>query len=139
MTPDHFHPLSVHFPIVLILVGFLFDLIALFFRKDHCLSKAGFFLMILGTLGAVASFLTGEFFSKELIGPAGEVKETHQLMAKITMFVMIAASVIRIYAVIAKKDKGFFKWIVFALFLAGAAFVAYTGMLGGTLVYDYML
>jgi uncharacterized membrane protein len=139
MMTDHFHPLSVHFPIALIMVGFLFDLLYIFFKKEHCLSKAGFFLMILGTLGAVAAFFTGEYFSKDLIGPAGKVKETHEIFAKTTMYLMIGASLIRIYAVAAKKDKGWLKWLVFVLYMAGAGLVSYTGFLGGSLVYDYML
>jgi uncharacterized membrane protein len=139
MLTDHLHPLTVHFPIALILAGFLFDFLFIIFKKEHCLSKAGFYLMILGTLGAVAAFLTGEFFSKNLAGPAGDVKEVHEMWAKITMYTMIAASLIRIYLVATKKDKGGLRWLVFVLYLAGAGLVAYTGFMGGSLVYDYML
>lgn len=139
MLTEHLHPLSVHFPIAIILVGFLFDLASLLFKKEHCLSKAGFWLMILGTLAAVVSFFTGEYFSKELTGPAGELKETHEIFAKSTMYLMLGASVIRIFAVWSKKDKGFLKWLVFLLYMVGAGLVSYTGFLGGSLVYDKML
>ncbi len=139
MFTDHLHPLSVHFPIALILAGFLFDLVFVIFKKDHCLSKAGLFLMVLGTLGAVVAFFTGEYFSKNLIGPAAEVKETHEIFAKTTMYLMIGASAIRIFLVATKKDQGNLKWLVFVLYAIAAGFVAYTGFLGGSLVYDYML
>jgi uncharacterized membrane protein len=139
MNSEHFHPLTVHFPIALLLVGFLFDVISLFFKKDKCLSKAGLYLMILGTLGAVAAYFTGEYFSIELTGFAGEKKETHEIFAKITMFIMLAASAIRIFLVIKKKEESGFKWLVFVLFLIGCGFVAYTGFLGGKLVYEIML
>ena len=102
---DHFHPLIVHFPVALIIIGFFLDVISLFFnKKEPCLSKAGFYLMILGTLAAVAGYLSGEFFTAEMSGAAGELKERHELFAKITMFVMIAASLLRIYLVWKKKD-----------------------------------
>jgi len=139
MFTEHLHPLSVHFPIAIILVGFLFEVAALLFKKEHCLSKAGFWLMILGTLAAVTSFFTGEFFSKDLIGPAGDMKEVHEIWAKTTMYFMLGASAIRIWAVWTKKDKGFIKWMIFLLYMTGAGLVAYTGFLGGSLVYDYLL
>jgi uncharacterized membrane protein len=139
MNIDHLHPLSVHFPIALLLVGLLFDFISLFLKKDRCLSKAGFYLMILGTLGAVVAVITGEYFSKELTGFAGEKKEIHEVFAKVTMWVMLAATVLRAVLVALKKDQGFLKWIVFLLFLIGCGFVGYTGLLGGKLVYEIML
>jgi uncharacterized membrane protein len=139
MNIDHLHPLSVHFPIALILVGFLFDFLSLIFKKEQWLSKAGLYLMVLGTLGAVAAVLTGEFFSKELTGFAGEKKEFHEIIAKTAMYIMIAASVLRIIPLLMKKEIAWLKWTVFVLFLAGCVFVGYAGLLGGQLVYDIML
>lgn len=137
---SHFHPMIVHFPVALLAVGFLADFISLFFsKKEPCLSKLGFYLMILGTLGAVAGYLTGEYFTQEMAGAAGELKENHELFAKITMYVMIAASALRIFAVISKKDKGILKWVVFVMYAIGTASVAYTGFLGGSLVYNVMI
>jgi uncharacterized membrane protein len=138
MNADHFHPLSVHFPIALLLVGFFLDVISLIFKKEKCLSRAGFYLMILGTLGAVAAYFTGEFFSKEMAGNTffTDKKETHELFAKTTMFIMLAASALRIFMVIKKKETGILKWIVFVLFFAGCLFVAYTGLLGGKIEYE---
>lgn len=140
MDTSHFHPMIVHFPIALLMVGFIADIFSLFFsKKESCLSKTGFYLMILGTLGAVAGFLTGEFFTSEMAGKAGELKEEHELFAKITMYLMIAASVLRIYAVIKGKEKGAMKWIIFVLFAIVTASVGYTVFLGGSLVFDHMI
>jgi rubrerythrin/uncharacterized membrane protein len=139
MNTDHLHALSVHFPIALLMVGFLFDFFALIFKKEHCLSKAGFWLMILGSIAAVAAYLTGEYFSRTLAGPLGEKKEVHELFAKITMWVMVGLSVIRIILVLLKKEKSGFKWLIILIYLCGAGLVGYTGLLGGSLVYDHML
>ncbi|MEI6851901.1 MAG: ferritin family protein [Bacteroidota bacterium] len=136
----HLHPLMVHFPVALIITGFFFDVISLFFsKKEPALSKAGFYLMILGTLGAVAGYLSGEFFTKEYTGVLGELKENHELFAKITMFVMIAASLIRIFLVWKKKENSGLKWLVFLLFFVAVGTVGYTGLLGGNMVYDNMI
>ena len=37
----------VHFPIALIIVGFFAEVVSLFFKSEKCLSKTGFYLMIL--------------------------------------------------------------------------------------------
>jgi rubrerythrin/uncharacterized membrane protein len=137
---SHFHPLTVHFPVALIITGFFLDVISLFFnKKEPGLSRAGFYLMILGTLAAVAGYLTGEYFTKEYTGVLGDLKETHELYAKITMFIMIGACLIRIYLVWKKKETGPLKWLVFFLFFVATISVAYTGLLGGTMVYNNMI
>jgi len=122
------------------MIGFLADVLSLFFnKKEPCLSKAGFYLMILGTLAAVAGYLTGEFFTADLTGAAGELKERHEVFAKITMYVMIAACLIRIYLVWRKKINSGLKWLVFFLYLIATCTVGYTGLLGGTIVYNHMI
>ncbi|MCK9611386.1 MAG: ferritin family protein [Bacteroidales bacterium] len=137
---SHFHPMLVHFPVALIIVGFIADLFSLFFNnKKHCLSKVGFYMMILGTLGAIGGYFTGEFFTRDFSGEAGELKERHEVFAKITMFVMIAASLIRIYMVMKKKDHSVLKWFVFVLFFFAAVSVGITGFMGGSLVYNHMV
>lgn len=136
----HLHPMTVHFPIAIIMLGFVFDFLSMFFnKKEPCLSKVGFWLMILGTLAAVAGYLTGEFFSETLAGQAGELKETHELFAKATMFIMIGASLLRIFLVWKKKENSGLKWIVFGLFFISVVCVGITGLLGGNLVYNYMI
>jgi len=137
---SHFHPMIVHFPVALIVVGFFADVLSLFFnKKEPCLSKVGFYLMIFGTLGAIAGYLTGEFFTADLSGAAGELKERHELFAKITMFVMIAACLLRIYLVWKKKNNSKLKWLVFFLYFVATCSVGVTGLLGGNLVYNNMI
>ncbi|MEI6123032.1 MAG: ferritin family protein [Bacteroidota bacterium] len=137
---SHLHPMLVHFPVALITIGFLADVLSLFFnKKEPCLSKVGFYLMIFGTLGAIAAFFSGEFFTNDFTGVMGELKERHELFAKITMYVMIAACLIRIYLVWKKKSHGVLKWLVFFLYFLATASVGYTGLLGGSLVYNYMI
>ena len=54
----HLHPMIVHFPIALIIAGFLADTLYIFYRQEDWLSKMGFFLMLLGTVAAGTAFLT---------------------------------------------------------------------------------
>jgi len=136
---DHIHPMLVHFPIALITIGFVADFIYIFYKKEHCLSKMGFYLMIIGTLCAIAAYLSGDFFTKELAGEPGNIRETHELFASITMWIMIMGSLMRLWIVYKKKEQSYFKWIVFSLYAIGAISVSITGFYGGSLVFNYMI
>jgi uncharacterized membrane protein len=130
----------VHFPIALITVGFLADIVFLFFREEKCLSKTGFYLMILGTVAAAAAWLTGQLFTNEpQQGAIVSVFSKHERAALITLVIMMAGSALRIWAVIRKKEDSGLKWAVFGLYLLGFAAVTFTGFMGGTMVYNYMM
>lgn len=136
----HFHPMVVHFPVALILVGFLADVASLIFRKEEWLRKAGLWLMILGTLGAAAAFITGHVFTMEPTeGAIVPIFQKHETLALITLVLMSIGTLIRIYAIVFKKNKPVFHLLVFGLYLLGAASVAVTGFLGGSMVMDYMM
>lgn len=140
LTTGHIHPMIVHFPVALIIVGFLAEVVSLFFKSEKCLSKTGFYLMIMGTLAAIAAWLTGQLFTDHpdesgIIG----IFEKHETAALITMIVMIICSLFRIWLVVQKKEETRLKWIAFGFYLLGFAAVSLTGFIGGTMVYDFML
>lgn len=137
---DHFHPMIVHFPIALITVGFVADVVSLFFKNEKCLSKTGFYLMILGTLAAIAAWSTGQLFTNEPTqGAIVGIFEKHERAALITMILMIIGSAFRIWLVVNKKEETQLKWIAFGLFFIAFIEVTYTGFMGGTMVYNYMM
>lgn len=130
----------VHFPVALILVGFLADTVFLFFRKEKCLSKTGLYLMVVGTLGAGAAFLTGNLFTIEPTeGSIVEIFQRHETLALITLLIMTAGTLIRLAVLIFKKEKPLYQWLVFGLYFLGAVSVGITGFLGGSMVMDYMI
>lgn len=135
----HLHPMIVHFPIVLIITGFLAEVLYLFYKKESWLSKAGFSLMILGTLAAVTAYLTGKLFtSPQTEGDIAGIYELHTTGALITLIVMSVVSLIRIYAVLKQREESL-KWVIFFLYMIGAASVSFTAFIGGWMVYGYML
>jgi uncharacterized membrane protein len=136
---SHLHPMLVHFPIALVIFGFLAELAALFLKKEAWLSKAGFYLLVLGTLSALAAWFTGIFFTSPMSDSAGEIKATHALFAWLTLGSLIAASAFSILLQSRKKEDSNLKWIAFALYALAAVFVSITGFYGGTLVYNYMM
>jgi uncharacterized membrane protein len=137
---SHIHPMIVHFPIALITIGFLTDVFALFFKEEKWLPKAGFFLMVTGSLAAVAAWSTGQLFTTEPTqGAIVAVFAKHETGALITMIIMLIGSVYRIWLVKNKKEETNLKWVAFGLYFIGFCAVTFTGFMGGTMVYNYMM
>jgi len=136
---SHLHPMLVHFPIALIVFGFIADTILILFRKEAGLSKFGFYLLIFGTLSALATLLSGALFTAEMTDAAGVVKDTHELFAWITVGSLVVLSAFRIFLKTQNKETTNLKWIAFALYGLAAISVSITGFYGGTLVYNYMM
>jgi uncharacterized membrane protein len=135
----HLHPMIVHFPIALVIFGFLAELASLVFTQEKCLPKISFYLLITGTLGALAAVLTGAFFTSELSGEAGAVRETHALLAFLTLGLLVATSALRISSIVRRKESKNKKRLAFTLYLLAVISVCATGFFGGTLVYSYMM
>lgn len=136
---EHIHPMVVHFPIVLILVGFLAELVYLFFRKELLLQAASFWLLCSGALMAIAAYFSGAFLTSELYGTAGTIQSTHELFAEYTVFSSLIGATLKVYLKIENKEETFLKWIAFAFYAATAVLVCITGYYGGVLVYDYLI
>lgn len=135
---QYIHPMIVHFPIALLIVGLLADIIGLLLKKEF-FSKAGFYLLILGTLGVIAAFITGNL-AGEGVTEAGSLKqalENHEDAAELSIWLISAAAVVRIIFAVMKKYTGILKWIAFALFLIGVLSIARTGYYGGELVFKH--
>ncbi len=129
----------VHFPIAIISVGFLFDLLSLWIKNQSWLSTAGYWLEILGMAGAVVAFGTGYFLTSPMEGEAGLMRDKHELFATFALVSIIIATLFRIVVVYLKKESSAMKYISLGLFFISFVFVSITGYLGGTLVLEYMI
>jgi len=139
ITLSHLHPMMVHFPIALVAVGFLADLLNLFTRKEPCLSKIGFYLEILGMAGAMVAWGTGYFLTTTMEGEAGLMRDKHELMATIALVTIIVATIARTILNYIGTEHTKFKYIPLVLYFLAFLFISYTGYLGGTLVMEYMI
>jgi len=130
----------VHFPIALITFGFIADVASLFFKSEKCLSKTGYYLMVLGTLSAVAAWAAGQLFTNEPSGGAiAEIFEKHETAGLVTVILITVGALLRVYMVLRKKEETNIKWVVFILYLLAFGAVTYTGFMGGTMVYNFMM
>ena len=135
----HLHPMLVHFPIALVLAGFVADIASAIFKKEVCLSKAGLYLLLAGTAAAVVTWLSGALFTSEMEGDAGRMRETHEMFASLTTVFLIITASLRLYTEIRQPAETLFKKLVFGLYGLSAVSVAITGFYGGTLVYNYLM
>lgn len=134
-----FHPLIVHFPIALLLVAFLFKIIALKYKREVW-ERGGTVLLGLGVLSVWAAIFTGglaeDIVSKNLCDPA--VLEEHQNLAWVTAWLFTSGLVIDLLRYI---KVPLFKNIVFLIAVllvltGGSALLVYVGHLGATMVYQ---
>ncbi|MBI4763217.1 MAG: DUF2231 domain-containing protein [Deltaproteobacteria bacterium] len=139
INTSHLHPMIVHFPIAVIMIGFLADLLSMFLSKGKSLSKMGFYLQIVGMLAAIAAFVTGYLGILQKGDEAEMLRESHELFATFTLISIILATFFRILLVYHKKEESPLKYIALSLFFFAFIFVVITGYLGGTLVYSYMV
>ena len=140
MNTEHIHPMIVHFPIALIMVGFTAEIFSLFFKSEKCLSKTGFWLMILGTVAAIAAWVSGQLFTSHPFD-SGFMRlfEKHEKGALITMIVMVIGLIFRIWLIARKKEATILKWIAFGFYALGFIAVSVTGFVGGKMVYDFLI
>lgn len=129
------HPMIVHFPIALIITGFLFASLEMFFskcRRTPCTIKATYWLLTLGALSALASVLSGALFTtmhSSIFFP------THQMMAFTTAAVACAASALYILYIFKAPQSKVLHMVAYALYLVAVVCVAITGHYGGLMVY----
>jgi uncharacterized membrane protein len=136
---SHFHPMLVHFPVAIITIGLLFDVVALVYKKESCLSKTGYWLEIIGMVGAIFAFGSGYFFTSPMEGEAGIMREKHEFYATVTLISIIIATLFRIVVVYLNKETTNMKYVALGMFFISFVFVTITGFLGGTLVIEYMI
>jgi uncharacterized membrane protein len=134
----YIHRIIIHFPIAIILVGFLVDVVSLLIRKDKCLPKMGLYLEVLGVLGALAAFITGHLFTGDVIENVGKDGQMHELFATLTLITIVIATFVRLLVLYLKKQESWLKYLAMGLFLLAAAFVSVTGHFGGMIVVNNM-
>jgi uncharacterized membrane protein len=127
----------VHFPIALLIVGFVSQLIALFFRKPF-FSSAVFYLLLLGTVGTVAAFLAGNAAGEGMeVGSLGTAMELHEQAATSALWLTVFTAAVYLVFYFFKYRKTWANILGIILFAGAIAAIVRTGYLGGQLVYKH--
>ncbi|MGK0414183.1 MAG: putative membrane protein [Polaribacter sp.] len=102
----------IHFPIALVLVGFLSELIGLFTKKQF-FKNASFYLLLLGALGAIVAFVSGSYTGDGMTtdGILQVPLTIHEDVAIITLWLAIKTALLRTAMYYFKYQKPLLKWI----------------------------
>ena len=133
---QNLHPLFVHFPIVLLTLFFVIDLLATLIKNTNLHKVADWFLY-LGTVFAAVTIATGLLAASSIAhgDDVHEIMETHEHLGITILSLATGLSIWRFFA------KSAFQGAANAvfLFLAGllSIFILFAADLGGLMVYKY--
>ena len=137
ISSTHLHAMVVHFPIALLMVGFLFEAISFFYKKEF-FRQSAFYLLILGMLGTVVSYLAGNAAGKGMEeGPLSKAMELHEQAATISLWLTIVTALVYAGIYFLKYNRSWLRIIAVLLFAGVIGSIARTGYLGGQLVYKH--
>lgn len=140
-----YHALSVHFPIVLLSLGTILFLLALWFRKKEkalFLLPASRLLLWLGVVSVWIAIYTGDqtegAVARQICDPT--ILKQHEIHAYWVGYLFTAGILLEAFANFLKMQRTIMSRImvtaICALFIAGTGYLIYVGHLGATLVYQ---
>lgn len=138
------HPLTVHFPIALLVFAMLTRLANRFIGKSSgWLINTSRLLLYAGTVFAWIAVYTGNLadthVARSLCDPT--VVEHHERLSYITGWVFTSAVLLDLTRLLPLKfldwiQKSWKEWLIIGLLLAGTSYLGYTSHLGARLVYQ---
>ena len=130
----NYHPLVVHFPIVLLWLVAIFQLFSFFFFKRE-LSFITTVLLLLGVIGAGLSTYVFHAHAAELSGTAKEIFATHIRMASLTWKFSLGAFIAKAASHFFLNRKWWLELIATLLMVFAATAVTIAGHHGAMLVH----
>lgn len=137
MNTSHFHPLTVHFPIALTVLGFALLTLFMIKQNQKNLFSFAFFTLLLALAGMGAAWISGEYFTPEFTGELEETKELHEFYCKVCFYVLLGGIVV--WSLLRKKQEKLSRWILYIASAVSLGVILYTAWLGGSMVYDQMI
>lgn len=136
------HPLSVHFPIALLIFSSLSFMVSIFLKDSlkgtwHFMFKV---LLIVGVVAAWIAIYTGDMAGGEVTRRICDptILKDHEIQAyTFTILFTVALGVVFLGQLpFLLRFKKVVLWLILILLLAGNFFLIYTGHLGASLVYQ---
>ncbi len=140
MLPEwipNMHPMMVHFPIALIMVAFVVDIMALFLQRISILPRVATILYVLGALGTIGAVVSGESAVEtvNISGQANSILADHENVAELTMWFFLIYGAVRVLLWWMSFRLVF--WVPLAIVGGiGLLPLVQTSSLGGRLVYE---
>ena len=130
------HPLVVHFPIALLLVALLLDVLALALKRPG-LHRVALWNLSLGTMGAAAAVRTG-LWAAEIAKHTFEIHQVMELHRKLGVATLVLGVLVVAWRLWKRDQLGIrARAVTLVLMLAIAGTLGYGAHLGGRLVYEF--
>ena len=137
ISATHLHAMLIHFPIALLLVAFLSEVISAIFKSEFY-KKVSLLLLILGTVGVIAAFLSGGAAGEGIEeGPLKIPMELHEQAANFAIWIACITVTFHTTIYFLNYKSAVTKAIGILLFAFLIAAVSRTAYLGGQLVYSH--
>jgi len=133
---QNIHPYFVHFPIALLSIGLLYDLLGIIFKKDS-LRNAGWWAQLFGTVAIAVTAVTGLLAESTVAHSdiSHEIMETHKTLELIAVGIFV---LLFIWRSTRYRYAGLPLLIVYLIIGASAVGIMFYGAhLGGRLVYEF--
>ncbi len=130
----NYHPLVVHFPIVLLIMALMFQILSFFYFKK----EFGWTTFILLALGVIATWLSSNTFHAmpgPIAGKAREIFVTHERMANFTLWFGLGALLFKTVSLFILRIKWWAEMAVALLLVGSAITVSIAGHHGAMLVH----
>jgi uncharacterized membrane protein len=131
-----YHPLIVHFPIVLLIILPFFQLVALFQLKK----EIGWAIIILAGFGFISAYMASNNFHPHTTGLTPQISKIlkeHDYYAYLTVWMSLAAFVTKLISHFVLKHHKFSEFLVLVILLTSAYTVIMTGHHGAQLTHIY--
>ncbi|MBI5475026.1 MAG: DUF2231 domain-containing protein [Ignavibacteriae bacterium] len=129
------HPLIVHFPIALLTISFIFDVIGMLTGKKE-FTMSAWWMLLIGTISVAAAIASGLSAAGglESSSQAREHIENHQEAALVVAGVFAFLLLWRVANKTRVPDR---RWLYLVLSVVGLVAVWVTALYGGELVYEF--
>ncbi|TLY22805.1 MAG: DUF2231 domain-containing protein [Nitrospirae bacterium] len=130
------HPMVVHFPIALLIVSVIFDLLALQWPSKS-FREASLYALIVGLLGAILAIVTGSMAEDHAVkaGAPKTVVETHEQLAYAASVLFAAILVMKLLIRSGRLRE--LPALSLTVGLVGLVVLSAAGYFGGSLVYEF--
>jgi uncharacterized membrane protein len=136
----NFHPLVIHFPIVLVMAAAVVDLVDVAFERSARLRAATTTLYVTGALSLVVAYVTGLRAASTVLVPgmAYPVVTAHRQWALVTMTYCIVLAALRLVALRGESGRSRARRLVLlGVGLVSVVLVQQTAERGARLVYEF--
>ncbi len=132
------HPFLVHFPIAFWMLGTIVLCLAWLAKKPHWRNHA-WFLLLVGAICALPAVLAGQRDYSGLNETGNILLERHRDLGNLLPWLMLILILLKLHTTYRRKPSPWPDWFWVLLSVLICAVLMYTGWLGGTLVYSWLL